>query len=296
VTNSWVTGDHFGRSIPADPDALRAGGPGFLTEAFRAWGAMSDGNAVTRITGDQEIPEGSTGRKLLLEVEYENPEPSLTTELFVEFFRDAANPIRDRGKTQMEPEVRFAVLSRSPEFPIAVPRPQFADYHGDSGTGLLITERITFGANGIERQYHKCLDYEMPEPYEHYRALLAAIARLAGTHRSGRLPADLIGQFPIDLQAATVGKPPPFNADKLRRRLAQLAEFAQAHPALLPDSVRAPEFLARLQSDVPRFAHRESAVWQYLAHDRITLRCATGTPTSTTRGSGVTRTTCCSAG
>jgi hypothetical protein len=62
VTNSWVTGDHFGRSIPADPDALRAGGPGFLTEAFRAWGAMSDGNAVTRITGDQEIPEGSTGR------------------------------------------------------------------------------------------------------------------------------------------------------------------------------------------------------------------------------------------
>ena len=234
MTLGWVTGDHFGLPIPADPDALRAGGPRFLTEAFRAWGALSDGNAVSRIAGEQEIPGGSTGRKLLLAVEYEKPEPRLHTELFVKFSRDADNPIRDRGKTQMEFEVRFAVLSRTPEFPIAVPRPQFADYQRDSGTGVLITERIPFGTNEIERQYHKCLDYEMPEPYEHYRALLTAVARLAGAHRSGRLPAELTRDFPVDLQAATVGAPPPFNEAKLRRRLQQLGEFVETHPDLVP--------------------------------------------------------------
>src|SRR3982074_3067038 len=89
------------------------------------------------------------------------------------------------------------------------PEPQLAGYQGDGGPGLLITKRITFGVNGIERQYHKCLDYEMPEPYEHYRALLPAIARLAGTHRSGRLPANLTADFPVDLKAATVGDPRP---------------------------------------------------------------------------------------
>ena len=140
------------------------------------------------------------------------PSRSLHTELFVKFSRDIEHPVRDRGRTQMEPEVRFAVLSRAPEFPIAVPRPQFGDYHRDSGTGLLITERISFGANGIERQYHKCLDYEMPEPYEHYRALLTAVARLAGTHQSGHLPASLTQHLPVDMQAATVGEPAPLNA------------------------------------------------------------------------------------
>ena len=77
----------------------------------------------------------------------------------------------------MEPEVRFAALSRAPGFPIAVPDVLFGDYQRESGTGVLITERILFGRNGIERQYHKCLDYDMPEAAEHYRALLTALAR-----------------------------------------------------------------------------------------------------------------------
>ncbi|MDT5225894.1 MAG: hypothetical protein QOG19_3301, partial [Mycobacterium sp.] len=111
--------------------------------------------------------------------------------------RDFDNPTRDRGKAQMEPEVRFAALSRSPGFPIAVPSVLFGDYHRETGTGILITERIQYGDNGIEPQYHNCLDYEMPEPVAHYRALLTALARLAGTHRSGRLAANLTAHFPL---------------------------------------------------------------------------------------------------
>ena len=109
--------------------------------------------------------------KLLLTVEYDKP--GTHTHLFVKFSRDFDDPIRDRGKTQMESEVLFASLSREPGFPITVPAAQFADYHRDTGTGLLISERIQLGTNGIERQYHKCLDYEMPEPLDHYRALVS---------------------------------------------------------------------------------------------------------------------------
>jgi hypothetical protein len=65
----WVTGDHFGLPIPAGPAALRAGGAAFLTRAFRVSGALTAGNVVTGITRFQEVPGGSTGRKLRLRVD-----------------------------------------------------------------------------------------------------------------------------------------------------------------------------------------------------------------------------------
>jgi hypothetical protein len=260
----WVTGDHFGLPIPADPATLQAGGPAFLTHAFRISGELTDDNAVTRISRFQEIPGGSTGRKLLLRVEYQQPDPSLHTDLFVKFSRDVKNPIRDRGRTQMESEVLFASLSRAPRFPITVPATQFADYHRETGTGILVSERIHFGVNGVERQYHKCLDYQMPEPLDHYRALLTALARLVGHHRSGRLPARLARQFPVDMQAATVGERIPISADKLDRQLSRLAEFAERSPGLLPANVRAPQFIARLRLDAPLFVRHKTAVWNYL--------------------------------
>ena len=202
-----------------------------------------------------------------MEVEYDKAVAGLHTDLFVKFSRDLDNPIRDRGRTQMEPEVRFASLSRVPEFPIAVPYVQFADYQHRSGTRMLITERIRYGDKGIERHYHKCLDYEMPEPLDHYRALLTALARLAGTHRSGCLPAGLTSRFPLDVAAATVGDRAPLSPDKLERRFTQLAEFVATHPALLPANVGSPEFLARLREDVPRIAHHEHTIAGQLAAD-----------------------------
>ncbi|MGD1174139.1 hypothetical protein ACKUVQ_17980 [Mycobacterium seoulense] len=259
----WVVGDRYGSPFPADPATLRSGGVGVLTGAFESSGALRD-NSITRVTGFREVAGGSTGRKVLLSVEYARPATDLPTELFVKFSRDFDDPARDRGKTQMEPEVRFAALSRLPEFPIAVPKALFADYHRRTGTGILITERITFGSNGIERQYHKCLDYEMPESVEHYAALLTALARLAGTQRSGRLP-ELTAAFPPDVGAATVGERAPLSPVKLERRVDQLAEFAQRDPGLLPAC--SPEFIARLRHGVPRFAEHEQTIARLLAED-----------------------------
>jgi hypothetical protein len=266
----WVTGDHFGVSMPADPATLCSDGTTFLTEAFRTAGVLGATDRVTRISRFDEVPGGSTGRKVLLRVEYDKPD-TCHTDLFVKFSRDFDDPVRDRGKTQMESEVLFASLSCEPGFPITVPATQFADYHRETGTGLLISERIQFGTNGIEPQYHKCLDYEMPEPLEHYRAMLTALGRLVGGHRSGRIPVG--DRFPVDMQAAQVGERAPISPEKLRRRLDQLADLAVASRGLLPANTSSPQFLSRLRDDAPRFLEHEPAVWNYLAghHDYIAL-------------------------
>ncbi|MGV0836587.1 hypothetical protein [Mycolicibacterium thermoresistibile] len=259
-----VAGDHFGLPLPPDAEALRDGGPAYLTAAFRASGALGDG-AVRAITDLQEFRGGSTGRKALLTVAY--TDAALPTDLFVKFSRDLDDPARDRGRTQMEFEVRFALLSQTAGFPIAVPACLFADYHGASGTGVLITERIPYGANGIEPHYAKCLDYTMPEPLAHYRALLGALARLAGTHQSGRLPAKLTAGFPVDMQRLSVGERQPRTPEQLQRRVGRLAQFAHAQPDLLPERLRAPEFLSRLHDEVAGFPEREPAIWRHLAAD-----------------------------
>src|SRR5438093_980510 len=85
---AWVTGDTLGLQMPAHAAALRDGGADFLTAAFRAMGALAPDNRVTRITQFEECPGGSTGRKLLLSVDYETPAANLHRELFVKFSRD----------------------------------------------------------------------------------------------------------------------------------------------------------------------------------------------------------------
>lgn len=269
----WVVGDHLGVPIPATASELRDGGETFLTKAFRSFGTFGEDNRVVRIDRCEELTGGSTGRKMLLDVTYARPEAGLRGDLFVKFSRDLDDPVRDRGRTQMASEVVFAALSRAPGFPITVPHPRFADYHAGTGTGILITDRITFDRNGVERQYEKCLDEDMPRADEHYRALVTAVARLAGTHRAGRLPADLSAAFPVDLRAATVGEPPPMPPERLQRNLSRLAEFAASHPGLLPGNVRDPGFLARLGEEAPEVLRREEAIWRALrdAEDHIAL-------------------------
>jgi hypothetical protein len=265
--SEWVQGDRLGLQIPAHSEALRAGGALFLTEAFRASGALAADNRVTRITRFDECPGGSTGRKLLLSVAYEKPAPGLHTELFVKFSRDFDDAIRDRAKNQLEAEVRLGLLSRTPGFPIAVPACLFADYQRESGTGILITQRIAFGTGGIERLYEKCLDYEMPEPLEHYKALLKTVARLAGTHKAGGLADNVAEQFPFDAGQAATRDRIRYTAQQLSNRVARYSDFAAKYPQLLPKNITSPAFLAQLADDVPRYLEHELAIKRFL-HSR----------------------------
>lgn len=267
IVSVHCTGDDYGLQIPRTPEDLRAAGAGWLTDAFQAAGTLRAANRVTRVTELTEISGGSTGRKALLAVEYADRAPHLHTDLFVKFSRDLTDPARDAGRTQMEQEVRLAELSRLAAFPIVVPETLFADYHRESGTGILITERITFGSNGIEPSYPKCLDYEMPDQIGHYRVLITALARLAGTDHAGRFPPDLIARFPTDLQAATVGERPAVDPDTLARRLARLTEFVAGQRGLFRPFVRDERFLAGLPDAGAVIAAREADVWRLLEAD-----------------------------
>ncbi len=267
VKRDWVRGDATGLLYPAHPDALRMAGTGFLTAALRTYGTLSADDEVVAIDRFDEVSDGSTGRKAALTVRYAGEHPHAPANLFVKFSRDFDDPVRDIGRTQMESETRFAALTRAPGFPIVVPATLFADFHRETGTGLMISERIAFGTGGIEPQHHKCLDYEMSDQAGHYRALLTAVARLAGTERSGRLPADLLARFPVDLRVARVGQPPAYTADQLERRLRRLVEFVELHEGLFPANVRSSSFLSMLVAEAPDLIRRETEVFRLLSAD-----------------------------
>lgn len=254
----WVHGDFLGIKFPAHANALRQGGCDFLTRAFRLAGALEDCNRVTRITECREVTGGSTGRKLVLSVEYQYPSAKLHNDLFVKFSRDFDSAHRDAAKIQMELEVKFALLSRSPNFPITVPACYFADYHQESGTGILVTQRIPYDAGGVEPLYPKSLDYLMPNPYEHYRALIRALARLAGTHKAGRLPDALERYFPFDPARLAVSKRDPYTPEQVLQRVDEYSQFAKRYPRLLPANIRSEAFIQRLREEAPRFQAMES--------------------------------------
>lgn len=261
----WIKGDKLGLEIPTHKEALRTGGVTFLTQAFHSTGALAQDNRVIAITQFEECSGGSTGRKLLLTVAYEKNSPLLPTELFVKFSRDFDDEIRDRAKNQLEPEVRLALLSRTPGFPIAVPMCFFADYHGESGSGILITERIPFGTGALEPLYEKCLDYEMPEPLEHYQALVKALARLAGTHKAGRLNANVAQEFPFDAEKTAADISIRYSTEQLQNRANRFADFAVKYPQLLPTNIATPDFHKQLADELPLFLEHEQAIKQLLS-------------------------------
>lgn len=259
-----ATGDRLGLALPVDAAALRESGAEWLTRAFHAMGSLPAGNRVAEITRCEGFAGGGTGTKALLSVRYAQPGEGLEQDLFVKFSRNFADPEMDRARFHMGPEVRFAALSRQPGFPVAVPACMFADFHAESGTGLLVTQRIAFGQGGIERQYGKCMDHEMPEPLAHYRALVRTLARLAGSHKGGRLPADVAQEFPFSLAQALERDRLPYTPQQVANRVARYAAFAEELPQLLPAAIRTPAFVAQLAEGAALFQRHEDAIKRFL--------------------------------
>ena len=289
---AWERGDLLGHDFPVHLEALRAAGPTFLTSAFRSTGSLGADNRVTAITQLEPFRGGSTGRKAVLSVTYEHPDPSLPEHLFVKFSRDLDDERRDRGKRQMESEVRFGLLSQIPDFPVAVPRCLFGEYHLESGSGLLISERIAFGADGIEPHHPKARDHEIDDPRGHYDALISALARLAGSHRAGRFPEEVMAPFEPrpTRRRLIVGRPP--------RRRTRPATGSPATPSSRPGSRSSCRHRSgptrSSRSCCGRSRARSSTPTRSAPLRRTVPRdwspSATGTPTSTTPGSGGTRT------
>jgi hypothetical protein len=262
-----VRGDSTGLLIPAHPGALRTAGAEFLTTAFHAYGSLSRTNSVVCIERFEPYLAGSTGQKISLVARYAHPEEDLPNELFVKFSRDFNNAFRDRRRSELEAEIKLCELSRLPAFPIRVPTPFFADFDQKSGTGLLITQRIPFGAQGVESLRHKCMDHELSEPLAYYRAILSALARLAAAHKSGLLSPQVEELFPFDLEAAVVADPIPWTESELGEHVARYAAFARSCPQLLPAHLAKPAFIARLERDAQYVRVHERAIKRYLHAD-----------------------------
>lgn len=267
VLVDFATGDATGLTFPAHPQALRGAGPAFLTAAFRAYGALADDNEVIAITHAEPCLAGNSGEKLFLSVEYARPEPGLHTDLFVKFSRYFPDAFRDRRKFELEPEVRLAALSRLPAFPVAVAKPYFADFDHASGTGVLITQQVRFGEDGIQPVVHKCMDHELPNALKHYQTTLPALARLAAAGKSGALLPEIDQLFPYEPEAAAAELPIPWTEQTLREAMERLRNFAQVCPQLLPANVAAPGFVDRLERGALNFLRHEAEVRRFLFAD-----------------------------
>lgn len=259
-----VPGPQLGIQFPPNIEPLREAGTQFLTAAFRAAGVLDSDNSVTGITRFEEFFGGGAGRKLLLCVQYAKPQPGLHTDLFVKYPRDFGDPLRELFSHLMEPETRFALLSRRPGFPLAVPECYFADYDPQTRSGILITERIDFGRNGIEPFYDKCLDYELAAPLEHYSALIRVIARLAGAHKSGRFGAEIDQQFPYDPKRIRPHDLIPYTPDQLQQKIENLGRFSDRYPQLLSPRVASAPFLTRLATQAQGYLRHELAIKRFL--------------------------------
>jgi hypothetical protein len=264
----FVRGDTTGLAIPAHGDALRTAGEAFLTDALRAFGSISPQNRVSRIARLEPFRGGNSGEKILLTVEYQHPQPDLHTDLFIKFSRDFTDAFRDRRRHELEAEVRLAVLSRLPAFPIPVPAAYFADFHQESGSGILITQRIAFGCGNIEALHPKCRDHELSEPLAYYRAIVSTLARLAAADKSALLAPQIDAYFPFDAEKAAADDPIPWDERQLRERVARIGQFARSCSQLLPAQVAAPSFIARLEHDAVRFLRHEPTVKRFLHADR----------------------------
>jgi hypothetical protein len=269
-----AVGDSTRLTMPACAEALAQAPERFLTEAMRAYGVMGDDNSVAAVTRLEIFAGGNSGQKALIDVEYAHDAPQLPRRLFAKFSRCFVDPFRDRRRAELDGEVRLATLSRLPGFPIAVPRPVFADFEAATGTGLLVTERIAFGEGAIEPLHEKCMDHLLPAPHEHYRALISAQARLAAAQHRGALSPQLETLFPYDRPAAEADLPIACGAANLRTKVAGIAAFIADHPQLFPPALLDPSFPQRLERDALAFLENEALVRRFLQHDpRLIALC-----------------------
>lgn len=264
----WVRGDHLGLSIPAEPQDLKAAGPAFLTAAFRASGMLSPENAVTEIVRFDELAIGGTGRKLILSVAYDRPENDLPTDLFVKFSRNSADPSRDRLRRHMREEIMLALVSRDPRFPVRVPRCMFADFQEETGTGILITERVLYGEDGVEPCHVKCQDYDLDDPLDHYRTIVKALASLAGAFKAGAFPEEIHRFFPPDSPNIFDKYRTPSNHGQVLAKIDAIEAFGAKYPNLVYRGGNGDLLFDKIRADLQIIFEEEDSIRDVMLRDR----------------------------
>jgi hypothetical protein len=108
------------------------------------------------------------------------------------------------------------------------------------------------------------MDYTVPEPVEHYKAILKSLARLSGAHRGGRLSPDFDKKFPYSPEQASAVFAIRTPQEKLIQRAHRMFDFIERYPKLFPEDVRAPEFRKQFISDIPDLVAAEQPIREAL--------------------------------
>lgn len=256
-------GDRSGLAIPAHKNAFRASGAEFLAAAFQASGLFGTDQKI-EITRIETCALGHAGQKLLVSIGGDTSLPSFTRDLFVKLSRDFSDPIRDElRKHEMDSEVAFARLSQQQGFPVVVPKVLFADGEQASHSAILVTERIAFGSGNIEPRYRRAADHQLRDPASYYRAIMRTLARLVVAEKAGAL-GDVEAIFPFDRQNAVVRGSLRYHERQVRERITRYADFAKEVPQLVPQNIRTPQFLQKLETEAMDFVEHRAEISQFL--------------------------------
>jgi hypothetical protein len=101
------------------------------------------------------------------------------------------------------------------------------------------------------------MDHVLPRAREHYRAILSALARLAGRDRAGLLGKRVDALFPFDPQKAIEEDPIVASEGELLAQVEDFAALLRDCPALFPEHLRGEDVVARLRDCVVIVARKQ---------------------------------------
>lgn len=259
---------HFGIPFPATVDEFLRQGAGFLTQAFQTAGTLDLDNAVIELNDFEIITTGGASQIASFAVVYASPSDSLHQDLVVKWPLDFSDQLRQLSDHLMEGEVSFALLSIRNDLPVRVPKCYFCDYHPESKTGILITEKIKFGKDGLEPLYLKGQDEFLPKPVEHYCAMITAMTKLAGEQKVGTIGDEIDRRFPFDREAFDPADQIYCESTEFPKKAQELISFVgQTAPQLFPKSVVTDAFLGQLVDDIVLLREHEFGIKRYLHED-----------------------------
>lgn len=204
-----LKGDMYGLPIPLTPQEFESPeyGAAWLTKAFHAAGSLAEDNSVKRIASAKNFPGGGSGPKTLFTVEYEKPDESLDTTLFMKLPAEvgatgsgvstAAQRAQDMQGVFGDiwgAEIQFYRFV-GPHVPYPVPKFYFGDQSRESQEAVVITSAVdwpkkgkkSFKAFQVLPPCEKCEDYTLTDSQDFYFALLRRLGTISGLERTGKL-------------------------------------------------------------------------------------------------------------
>lgn len=258
---NWAQGDFLGLDFPSTLDDLKLAGAPFLTAALRASGKIAKDNAVICVDSFSEVHAGGMGRKAILELRYKNDQPNLNRKLFAKFSIEPDDPIFALYAGIMNPEIAFALLSRQSDFPIRVPECYYADLNEGSGQGILLTECIPFGENGVHNLLEKGKDFQCDNIARYYHTAAKTLGELAAYDKAGKI--DLKWKPYLKVNAATQAYT-EYDNKQLAIAIDKLYQFLVRYPNLFPASQCQEPLLEKLRQWIPRIARNFNALQEHV--------------------------------